>query len=83
MNGQSFDYLTHIRALEILRSTTHLSLTVKNNLMGIQKEKFILKLIKKTITFFKDSMKSLIQKNHPQGKNVTIYHFMNKKYGIN
>jgi hypothetical protein len=34
VNGQSFDYLTHIRALEILRSTTHLSLTLKNNLMG-------------------------------------------------
>ncbi|UJR30940.1 hypothetical protein I4U23_018452 [Adineta vaga] len=35
VNGQCFDYLTHVRALEILRSTTHLSLTVKNNLMGL------------------------------------------------
>ncbi|CAF0905048.1 unnamed protein product [Adineta ricciae] len=34
VNGQSFDYLTHARALEILRGSTHLSLTVKNNLMG-------------------------------------------------
>ncbi|CAF0888167.1 unnamed protein product [Rotaria sordida] len=35
VNGQCFDYLTHARALEILRCTTHLSLTVKNNLMGL------------------------------------------------
>ncbi|CAF0742965.1 unnamed protein product [Didymodactylos carnosus] len=35
VNGQSFDYITHVRALEILRSSTHLSLTVKNNLMGL------------------------------------------------
>ncbi|CAF0850292.1 unnamed protein product [Rotaria sp. Silwood1] len=35
VNGQSFDYLTNARALEILRNTTHLSLTVKNNLMGL------------------------------------------------
>ncbi|CAF3043862.1 unnamed protein product [Rotaria sp. Silwood2] len=35
VNGQCFDYLTHVRALEILRSTTHLSLSVKNNLMGL------------------------------------------------
>jgi Rap guanine nucleotide exchange factor 2 len=34
VNGQCFAYLTHARSLEILRSTTHLSLTVKNNLMG-------------------------------------------------
>jgi Rap guanine nucleotide exchange factor 2 len=35
VNGQCFAYLTHARSLEILRSTTHLSLTVKNNLMGL------------------------------------------------
>ncbi|CAF2043483.1 unnamed protein product [Rotaria magnacalcarata] len=35
VNGQSFDYLTHVRALEVLRGTTHLSLTLKNNLMGL------------------------------------------------
>jgi Rap guanine nucleotide exchange factor 2 len=35
VNGQGFDYLTHVRALEILRGTTHLSITVKNNLMGL------------------------------------------------
>ncbi|CAF1315372.1 unnamed protein product, partial [Adineta ricciae] len=35
VNGQCFDYLTHLRALEILRGTTHLCLTVKNNLMGL------------------------------------------------
>ncbi|CAF0898116.1 unnamed protein product [Didymodactylos carnosus] len=34
VNGQNFDYISHVRALEILRGTTHLSLTVKNNLMG-------------------------------------------------
>ncbi|CAF1161556.1 unnamed protein product [Adineta steineri] len=34
VNGQCFDYLAHARALEILRGSTHLSLTVKNNLMG-------------------------------------------------
>ncbi|CAF0773746.1 unnamed protein product [Adineta steineri] len=35
VNGQSFNDSTHVHALEILRSTTHLSLTVKNNLMGL------------------------------------------------
>jgi len=35
VNGQCFSYLTHKRALDILCGTTHLSLTVKNNLMGL------------------------------------------------
>lgn len=35
VNGQCFNYVTHVRALEILRAATHLSLTVKNNLMGL------------------------------------------------
>ncbi|CAF3738614.1 unnamed protein product [Rotaria socialis] len=35
VNGQSFDYLTHVRALEVLRGTTHLSLTLKSNLMDL------------------------------------------------
>lgn len=34
VNGQSFEHVTHVRALEILRGTTHLSITVKSNLLG-------------------------------------------------
>lgn len=34
VNGQSFEHVTHARALEILRGTTHLSITVKSNLLG-------------------------------------------------
>lgn len=34
VNGQSFEHVTHTRALEILRGTTHLSITVKSNLLG-------------------------------------------------
>lgn len=33
VNGQSFEHITHSRALEILRGTTHLSITVKSNLL--------------------------------------------------
>lgn len=33
MNGQSFEHVSHVRALEILRGTTHLSITVKSNLL--------------------------------------------------
>lgn len=34
VNGQSFDHMNHGRALEILRQTCHLSITVKSNLLG-------------------------------------------------
>lgn len=34
VNGQSFEHVTHTRALEILRGTTHLSITIKSNLLG-------------------------------------------------
>lgn len=35
VNGQSFEHVTtHTRALEILRGATHLSITVKSNLLG-------------------------------------------------
>jgi Rap guanine nucleotide exchange factor 2 len=34
VNGQSFDHVTHPKALEVLRGTTHLSITVKSNLLG-------------------------------------------------
>lgn len=35
VNGQSFEHVTtHARALEILRGATHLSITVKSNLLG-------------------------------------------------
>ena len=34
VNGQSFDHVTHAKALDILRGTTHLSITVKSNLLG-------------------------------------------------
>lgn len=33
VNGQSFEHVSHARALEILRGTTHLSITVKSNLL--------------------------------------------------
>ncbi|XP_046668061.1 rap guanine nucleotide exchange factor 6 isoform X3 [Homalodisca vitripennis] len=36
VNGQSFDHVSHARALEILRSTTHLSITVKSNLLAFK-----------------------------------------------
>ena len=32
VNGHSFQHVNHSRALEILRATTHLSITVKSNL---------------------------------------------------
>lgn len=37
VNNQSFDKITHKRALEILRGSTHLSMVVKSNLMGKRK----------------------------------------------
>lgn len=33
VNGQTFEHINHTRALEILRATTHLSITVKSNLL--------------------------------------------------
>ncbi|KAJ9600078.1 hypothetical protein L9F63_009620, partial [Diploptera punctata] len=36
VNGQSFDHVTHAKALEILRGTTHLSITVKSNLLAFK-----------------------------------------------
>ncbi|XP_063910805.1 rap guanine nucleotide exchange factor 6 isoform X7 [Zophobas morio] len=33
VNGQSFEHVSHAKALEILRGTTHLSITVKSNLL--------------------------------------------------
>ncbi|KAK6645111.1 hypothetical protein RUM43_001387 [Polyplax serrata] len=36
VNGQSFEHVTHVRALEILRGTTHLSITVKSNLLAFK-----------------------------------------------
>jgi Rap guanine nucleotide exchange factor 2 len=40
VNGQSFDHVTHAKALDILRGTTHLSITVKSNLLGKSAESF-------------------------------------------
>lgn len=34
VNGNSFEHISHNKALEILRSSTHLSITVKSNLYG-------------------------------------------------
>ncbi|XP_064621148.1 rap guanine nucleotide exchange factor 6-like isoform X4 [Lineus longissimus] len=34
VNGYNFEQVTHMRALEILRGTTHLSITVRSNLLG-------------------------------------------------
>lgn len=36
VNGQSFKKISLIRALEVLRSNTHLSITVKSNLLGFK-----------------------------------------------
>lgn len=36
VNGQSFEHVSHARALEILRGTTHLSITVKSNLLNFK-----------------------------------------------
>uniref|UniRef100_A0A1B6CBW2 Rap guanine nucleotide exchange factor 2 n=2 Tax=Clastoptera arizonana TaxID=38151 RepID=A0A1B6CBW2_9HEMI len=36
VNGQSFEHVNHTRALEILRGTTHLSITVKSNLLAFK-----------------------------------------------
>ncbi|XP_054711179.1 rap guanine nucleotide exchange factor 2-like [Uloborus diversus] len=36
VNGQSFEVMSHVRALELLRSTTHLCITVKSNLLAFK-----------------------------------------------
>ncbi|XP_024938067.1 rap guanine nucleotide exchange factor 2 isoform X6 [Cephus cinctus] len=36
VNGQSFEHVSHARALEILRGSTHLSITVKSNLLAFK-----------------------------------------------
>ncbi|XP_044734898.1 rap guanine nucleotide exchange factor 6 isoform X3 [Chrysoperla carnea] len=36
VNGQSFEHVSHAKALEILRGTTHLSITVKSNLFNFK-----------------------------------------------
>lgn len=36
MNGQNFQHISHQKALEILRGSTHLSITVKSNLLGFK-----------------------------------------------
>ncbi|KAG8191865.1 hypothetical protein JTE90_019800 [Oedothorax gibbosus] len=36
VNGQSFEHMSHARALEVLRGTTHLSITVRSNLLGFK-----------------------------------------------
>ena len=32
VNGHSFEHVSHVKALDILRATTHLSITVRSNL---------------------------------------------------
>ena len=34
VNNHNFEHISHNRALEILRGTTHLAITVKSNLLG-------------------------------------------------
>ncbi|XP_063987673.1 rap guanine nucleotide exchange factor 2-like isoform X3 [Diachasmimorpha longicaudata] len=36
VNGQRFEHVSHARALELLRSSTHLSITVKSNLLAFK-----------------------------------------------
>ncbi|XP_058810856.1 rap guanine nucleotide exchange factor 2-like isoform X2 [Phymastichus coffea] len=36
VNGQSFEHVSHAKALEILRGSTHLSITVKSNLLDFK-----------------------------------------------
>lgn len=34
VNGHNFEHMTKVKALEILKGTTHLSITVKYNTLG-------------------------------------------------
>ncbi|XP_042895970.1 rap guanine nucleotide exchange factor 2 [Parasteatoda tepidariorum] len=36
VNGQSFEVMSHVRALELLRGTTHLCITVKSNFLAFK-----------------------------------------------
>ncbi|XP_059489426.1 rap guanine nucleotide exchange factor 2 isoform X2 [Neocloeon triangulifer] len=36
VNGQNFEHVAHARALEILRGSTHLSITVRSNLLALK-----------------------------------------------
>ncbi|XP_033323522.2 rap guanine nucleotide exchange factor 2 isoform X12 [Megalopta genalis] len=36
VNGQSFEHVSHAKALELLRGSTHLSITVKSNLLAFK-----------------------------------------------
>ncbi|XP_076368750.1 rap guanine nucleotide exchange factor 2-like isoform X3 [Tachypleus tridentatus] len=36
VNGQSFEHVSHARALEVLRGSTHLSVTVRSNLLAFK-----------------------------------------------
>ena len=41
VNGQSFEHVAHSKALDILRSTTHLSITVRSNLHGFKGKRLV------------------------------------------
>lgn len=36
VNNQNFQHIQHARALELLRASTHLSMSVKSNLLGFK-----------------------------------------------
>lgn len=40
VNGHNFEYITHSRALDILRGTTHLSITVRSNVLAFKEMLF-------------------------------------------
>ena len=42
VNGQSFEHVSHVRALEILRASTHLSITVRSNLHAFKGNQLML-----------------------------------------
>ena len=56
VNGQSFEHVSQAKALDLLRATTHLSITVRSNLLGLKGELITISLTRSTI----DSRMNLI-----------------------
>ncbi len=54
VNNHNFEHISHNRALEILRGTTHLSINVKSNLLGKS-------LTNQNITSLKHSVKLILK----------------------
>ncbi|CAF1173023.1 unnamed protein product [Rotaria sordida] len=69
VNGQSFDHLTNARALEFLCNTTHLSLTVKNNILGLHEisnpEKSPARKKRHDITLYEQEIRNKLNSSSP------------------